>query len=110
VIDREGGEELEFLAGEAGRARQIDGPGQGFTLFTAGIALQVAGEQLGFEEGLRYVVGLGGDTDTNAAVAGALLGALHGVTAIPSAWLDALAEEGAIRQEASALAALLEAS
>jgi ADP-ribosylglycohydrolase len=77
-------------------------------LFTAGIALQVAGEELGFEEGLRHVVGLGGDTDTNAAVAGALLGALHGASAIPTAWLDRLAEGDGIEQEASKLADLLE--
>jgi ADP-ribosyl-[dinitrogen reductase] hydrolase len=106
VIDREGGEELEYLEGEAGRGRPIDGPDQGFTLFTAGIALQVAGEGWGYEEGLRHVVGLGGDTDTNAAVAGALLGAAHGVDAIPTAWLDVLAEREALQIEASALAAL----
>jgi ADP-ribosylglycohydrolase len=107
VSDREGGEELEFLVGEAGRSRQLDGPDQGFALFTAGIALQVAGEELGFEDGLRYVVGLGGDTDTNAAVSGALLGAFHGVGAIPPDWLDRLAERDEIELEASALAALI---
>jgi len=107
VIDREGGEELEYLVGEAGRGRQIDGPQQGFALFTAGIALQVAGEDRGFEEGLRYVVGLGGDTDTNAAVAGALLGARHGRSAIPPDWRDRLADGEAIATEAEALAALV---
>lgn len=101
----EGGEELEFLVGEAGRARPLDGPDMGFTLFCAGIALQVAGEGLGFEQGLRHVVGLGGDTDTNAAVAGSLLGAAHGMEAIPSRWLDRLAERDAILVEAQALAA-----
>jgi ADP-ribosylglycohydrolase len=106
VADREGGEELEFLVGEAGRARPIDGPDMGFALFTAGIALQVAGEELGFEVGLRYVVGLGGDTDTNAAVAGALLGAANGIDAIPPDWLEALAEGDAIRRDAEQLAAL----
>ena len=107
VADREGGEELEFLVGEAGRARQIDGPDMGFALFTAGIALQVAGEELDFEEGLRYVVGLGGDTDTNAAVAGALLGALHGIDAIPPEWLGTLVAGGTILEDAVALAALI---
>jgi ADP-ribosyl-[dinitrogen reductase] hydrolase len=107
VLDREGGEELEYLVGEAGRARQIDGPGMGFTLFTAGIALQVAGEGLGFEEGLRHVVGIGGDTDTNAAVAGALLGARHGRGAIPSAWFDRLADGEAIDAQAGALASVV---
>ena len=82
-------------------------PTKGSTLFTAGIALQVAGEGLGFEDGLRYVVGLGGDTDTNAAVAGALLGALHGVAAIPEPWLDRLAERDAIEAEARELAELV---
>lgn len=106
VADREGGEELEFLVGEAGRARQIDGPDMGFALFTAGIALQVAGEALDFEEGLRYVVGLGGDTDTNAAVAGALLGALHGIAGIPTEWLGMLVAGGTIQQDAADLAAL----
>jgi ADP-ribosylglycohydrolase len=32
----------------------------------------------------------GGDTDTTAAIAGALLGAVHGRQAIPSRWLHAL--------------------
>ena len=98
---------LEFLVGEAGRSRPIDGPDQGFTLFTAGIALQVAGEGLGFEEGLRYVVSLGGDTDTNAAVAGALLGAAHGGGAIPSDWVARLATVDELTSEADAVAALL---
>jgi len=106
VRDLEGGEELEFLVDQAGRARPLDGPDMGFTLFAAGIGLQVAGEGRGFEEGLRYVVGCGGDTDTNAAVAGALLGAAHGRGAIPAAWLGTLAERDTIEQEAEALAAL----
>ena len=89
------------------RSRQIDGPDQGFALFTAGVALQVVAEALGFEEGLRHVVGLGGDTDTNAAVAGALLGALHGSSAIPTSWLDRLAEKDPIEQEAAELAAVM---
>jgi ADP-ribosyl-[dinitrogen reductase] hydrolase len=104
VLDREGGEELEYLVAEAGRARRIDGPDMGFTLFTAGIALQVAGEGAEFDEGLRRVVSLGGDTDTNAAVTGALLGALHGRGALPPAWVEKLAERDEIDAEAEALA------
>jgi ADP-ribosyl-[dinitrogen reductase] hydrolase len=104
VAEREGGEELEYLVGEAGRARPVDGPDLGFTLFTAAIALQVAGEGRGFEDGLLHVVSLGGDTDTNAAVAGALLGAAHGTGALPTGWLDRLAERPAIAAEAADLA------
>ncbi|MCS6954480.1 MAG: ADP-ribosylglycohydrolase family protein [Bryobacteraceae bacterium] len=40
------------------------------------------------EEGIADTIGRGGDTDTNAAIAGALLGAIHGRTAIPFQWLD----------------------
>jgi ADP-ribosyl-[dinitrogen reductase] hydrolase len=104
VAERDGGEELDYLAAEAGRARRIDGPDMGFTLFTAGIALQVAAEAPAFEAGLRHVVSLGGDTDTNAAVAGALLGALHGRAGLPAAWLDRLAERRELEAEAEALA------
>jgi ADP-ribosyl-[dinitrogen reductase] hydrolase len=104
VISREGGEELEYLVTEAGKARRIDGPDMGFTLFTAGIGLQVAADGIPFEESLRHVVSLGGDTDTNAAVTGALLGALHGRAALPTAWLEKLTDRQAIAAEAEALA------
>ncbi|HYJ49836.1 MAG TPA: ADP-ribosylglycohydrolase family protein [Microbacterium sp.] len=107
VADRDGGEELDYLTGAAGIERPIDGPDQGFTLFTAGVALRVAGESRPFHEGLLEIVALGGDTDTNASVAGALLGALHGADALPSAWLDRLVEATAIREEAGALAGLV---
>ncbi|MGH2596653.1 MAG: ADP-ribosylglycohydrolase family protein [Actinomycetota bacterium] len=108
VAEREGGEELEYLVEEVGRARPVDGPDMGFALFTAGLALRVAAEGRGFEESLRYVVSLGGDTDTNAAVAGALLGALHGRAGFPVAWLERLRDRDAIVGEARALAELIQ--
>jgi ADP-ribosyl-[dinitrogen reductase] hydrolase len=39
-----------------------------------------------FEEALIDVVNRGGDSDTNGAITGALLGAVHGEEAIPSRW------------------------
>ena len=69
-----------------------------------GTALGVASAALrtvkSFEEGLTWAVNLGGDADTNGAVAGALLGARFGARAIPARWLDQLFA----RDEASALA------
>jgi len=59
--------------------------------------------KMDFEEALVSTVGQGGDTDTNAAIAGALLGAAHGREAIPLRWIFAvlscrpLAECGALR-------------
>lgn len=41
-----------------------------------------------FEEGLREVIRLGYDTDTNAASAGAMIGARDGFEAIPSRWRE----------------------
>jgi len=45
-----------------------------------------------FEEGLVDVVNRGGDADTNGAIAGALLGAVHGEDAIPEAWRRAVVD------------------
>lgn len=56
-----------------------------------------------FQSGLQATVEAGGDTDTNGAIAGALLGAVHGREAIPPTWRRAvltcrpLAEAGALR-------------
>lgn len=43
-----------------------------------------------FADTVRYAVTLGGDTDTIAALAGALSGAVLGYSAIPNVWLDRL--------------------
>lgn len=40
------------------------------------------------ETGICDTVMRGGDTDTNAAIAGALLGAVHGIGAVPERWRD----------------------
>jgi ADP-ribosyl-[dinitrogen reductase] hydrolase len=106
VEDLEGGEELEFLVEAVGGSRAIDGPDQGFCLFTAGAAFQALVRPGDVEAELRRVVSLGGDTDTNAAVAGSLLGARDGVHGLPTAWLERLRDAEAIRAEAEALVPL----
>ncbi|MDO5672458.1 MAG: ADP-ribosylglycohydrolase family protein [Actinomycetaceae bacterium] len=42
------------------------------------------------EEAVVNTIALGGDTDTNAAICGALLGAVEGEDAVPKRWVDAL--------------------
>jgi ADP-ribosylglycohydrolase len=89
-------------------AKRGEGPGefthqQGWVL----IAFQNAFRQLAggtpLEDALIQTVGEGGDTDTNAAICGALLGASQGSTSIPVRWTTAvlacrpLAEAGAQR-------------
>lgn len=44
-----------------------------------------------FRAGVLWAVNLGGDADTNGAIAGQLLGALHGAAALPPAWLAGVA-------------------
>ena len=106
VDDLEGGEELEFLVEAVGGSRAIDGPDQGFCLFTAGAAFQALLRSGDVETELRRVVSLGGDTDTNAAVAGALLGARDGANGLPARWLERLRDAEAIRADAEALVPL----
>jgi ADP-ribosyl-[dinitrogen reductase] hydrolase len=108
VEELDGGEELEYLVEAVGGARPIDGPDQGFCLFTAGAAFQALVGGGDVETELRRVVSLGGDTDTNAAVAGGLLGARDGVEGLPAAWLERLRDAEGIRAEALALVPLAE--
>ncbi len=42
------------------------------------------------EDGIADTISRGGDTDTNAAIAGALLGAVHGRQGIPDRWIKTL--------------------
>ncbi len=59
-----------------------------------GVALAVASTALlsasSFADGMVWAINLGGDADTNGAVAGALLGARFGETGIPREWLEGL--------------------
>jgi ADP-ribosylglycohydrolase len=104
VAALEGGEEIEFLVEAVGEVRAIDGPDQGFCLYAAGAGLQALARGGTFEEELRRVVGLGGDTDTNAAVAGALVGAAAGRGGLPEGWLARLPDRAVIEEEAGQLA------
>ncbi len=56
-----------------------------------------------FEAGLRAVIKLGGDTDTNGAIYGQLAGAYYGYQAIPIAWREDLIREAEIRTLADQL-------
>jgi ADP-ribosyl-[dinitrogen reductase] hydrolase len=56
-----------------------------------------------FESGMRAVIRLGGDTDTNGAIYGQLAGAFYGYEAIPERWRKGLLQEKAIRDLADQL-------
>ena len=62
----------------------------GYTLKTMAASLWAYWNAQSFEEGLLSVVRAGGDADTNAAVACAILGAKFGFSAIPQEYVDGL--------------------
>ncbi|HYY51609.1 MAG TPA: ADP-ribosylglycohydrolase family protein [Myxococcales bacterium] len=80
---------------ERGAARSpgdlhFDGEDRGYVLHTVELAFSALASAKDFEDGLLAVVARGGDTDTNACVAGALLGAKFGKSRIPDRWLSKL--------------------
>jgi poly(ADP-ribose) glycohydrolase ARH3 len=61
-----------------------------------------------FESAVRFAVRLGGDTDTLAAMTGAVAGAVHGAHSIPWRWLEALEDGERGRGHVERIAVLLE--
>lgn len=57
------------------------------------------------ETGIGIAAGSGKDTDTVASIAGAMLGAVHGVAALPERWLEGLQLRAAIEDAAEQLLA-----
>jgi len=87
-------EAIHRVPEEHERDLPIDVPGEhGYVLHCIEIAFWCAVHRPSLEEALIFLAEAGGDTDTNAAVAGALLGARDGEAAIPPRWLDQL-EQG----------------
>eukprot|EP00118_Oscarella_pearsei_P011421 m.76672 g.76672 ORF g.76672 m.76672 type:complete len:172 (+) comp36003_c1_seq11:1828-2343(+) len=62
----------------------------GYTLKPLGAACVALRKQLDFKTTINELVLLGGDADTNAAVAGAVLGCRLGYSRLPSDWMDSL--------------------
>ena len=78
----------------------------GHTLLAMQVGLWAVTTPLSLPDALSAIVSVGGDTDTNAAVAGAVLGARDGVSAIPSEWLDCVPERSRVETLADNLIAL----
>jgi ADP-ribosylglycohydrolase len=60
------------------------------------IAVHCALSAESFAHGVRLAVNHSGDSDSTGAIAGNLLGAIHGAGAIPARWLDQLELHGEI--------------
>ena len=68
----------------------MDDDHMGYTLVTLSVALWAYWHANSFEEGLLSVVNAGGDADTNAAVACAILGSKYGYQSIPDEYIEGL--------------------
>ena len=77
---------VERASSRPPEALTVDGADRGYCVLTTELAFSALAHAQDFESGLVRVVSRGGDTDTNAAVAGALLGAKFGRGAIPERW------------------------
>lgn len=74
---------------DAGKPRGSISSG-GYVLHTYEAALWCLANTSSYAECVLAAVNLGDDTDTTAAVAGALAGIVYGFDCIPSGWIDAL--------------------
>ena len=66
----------------------------GHTLLALQCGLWAADTALGFEEAIVALTHAGGDTDTNGAIGGAVLGARYGRDGIPNRWLSNIDSNG----------------
>lgn len=77
----------------------------GYVLHSLSLAVAAVLDPRDVEEVLIDVVHLGGDTDTNGAIAGGLLGTRDGAAAIPARWVDLLEHRDTLRAAAPVLVA-----
>ncbi|KAM0210961.1 hypothetical protein ACHAPA_004785 [Fusarium lateritium] len=76
---------ISTMARKGASTKLRDG-GNGYVLDSLSISIAAVLDTRSLEEVLVDVVRIGGDTDTNAAIAGGLLGARDGEAAIPKRW------------------------
>jgi len=77
----------------------------GYVVHCVEIAFWFVTHDRTLEDALIYLAQAGGDTDTNAAVAGALLGARYGEVSLPPRWMDQITGVEGIAQLAERLVA-----
>ncbi|OPX75091.1 MAG: ADP-ribosylglycohydrolase [Methanoregulaceae archaeon PtaB.Bin152] len=86
-------EEVAAVLGHFGAYPQVAGLD---ALLATHAAVSVFMETESFREAVPVAVSLGGDTDTVAAITGALAGSSYGVHTIPESWLSGLSGSGRV--------------
>jgi len=109
-LDQRVVEHIMALHGKSLGDHQLDEPDRiGYTLKATGAGWWAYHQASGFSEGLLQVVHAGGDADTNGAVAGSVLGARFGFSAIPATWVNGLNRRDELMERADRLIALMTA-
>ena len=90
MYDERIAEYIERAWNEDDIANLMDDDFMGYTLVTLSVGLWAYWHSTSFVDGLLKVVNAGGDADTNAAVACAILGAKYGFASIPSEYVEGL--------------------
>jgi ADP-ribosylglycohydrolase len=101
--------DIALLDLDGSRSGRID-PQYGYTYKCLGVAAWALLNPKGDDQGIQAVIGEGGDADTNAAVAGAVLGARFGHSGIPLNLRDGLRGRDALEQRVQSLLALGEST
>jgi ADP-ribosyl-[dinitrogen reductase] hydrolase len=97
-------EAIHSVEGTTLDALKLDDPvDMGYTLKAMQVALWCTAQAGGFEQIVVGVVNEGGDTDTNGALAGAVMGARYGASSIPPRWLDNVADTQGLMELADRL-------
>lgn len=78
---------------------------KGYTLRTLSAGLWAYNFGTDFRTALQALIAAGGDTDTNGAVAGALMGARMGYGSLPEAWIAGLLKRALLTERAERLVA-----
>jgi ADP-ribosylglycohydrolase len=97
------GKDLQLAAAAATGDLPLPGKASGYVLDSLSLAVAAVLDPRPLRDVLVDVARLGNDTDTNAAIAGGLLGARDGAAAIPPAWAAMLQ----FREEFEAAAVIL---
>ena len=93
----------EVASGSFKRLQPPDIVGSGYVVKSLEAALWAFHRSETFEEGCLKAVNLGDDADTTAAIYGQIAGAYYGIEAIPSGWLEKLADRQLITNFAADL-------
>lgn len=88
---------------DLGKLNLDDCATKGYTLRTLAAGLWVYNFGTDFRAALQSIIAAGGDTDTNGAFAGALMGARMGYAALPETWVTGLLNKELLEERAKRL-------